>query len=165
MEITGDIWKRMGTSIVWDAEALHQAAQDGVTVSLREALEWVDAMPPEPPDGVQTVVVTGLQHVVEVVGIAEARATLERVRQLVRQQSRRWPEAAIIFAVQDRMKFRVSPPSGSVLMRLPDGSELDLGYELWGGAGREANHLHVTRLDGRKRETRVPIGYWLRRVS
>ena len=156
---------RTGTSIVWDADALYQAAQHGTTVSLRKALEWAEAMPDEPPGDVQTVVVTGLQAAIDVTGTAGMEHTLERVRTLVRQQSRRWPEAAIVFAVQDHTRFRVSPPNGSVLMRLPNGDEMDLGHTLWGGAVRDADRLIAIRRDNKDRESRVEIGYWLRRVS
>lgn len=164
-EITGNIWLQTGTSIVWDADALYQAAERGKTVSLREALEWAESMPDEPPDGVRTVLVTGLQAAIDVAGHDGVVPTLERVRRLIRQQSRRWPEAAIVFAVQDRTRFRVSPPSGSILMRRLDGNGLDLGHTLWGGAGRDADLLVDLRRDTKNRETRVEIGYWLRRVS
>src|SRR5947209_3637308 len=101
-EISTRIWQEHGTSLVWDADLAHAAAQrpTGCTVPVREALAWADSMPVEPPHEVRAVVVTGLQAALDVLGEAEAVSELQRLRRLVREQSRHWPEAAMIFLVQ-----------------------------------------------------------------
>ncbi len=164
-DVSGDLWQRFGTSIVWDANALLLAASRGMTVSLREALEWVDTMPEEPPEGVRTVVVTGLQTAVEVLRPEEVVVILQRVQRLVRAHSRAWGEAAIIFAAEDRTRFRVSPSSGALLLKLASGGEIEFGVALWGGAAAEASRIVEQRRDAKGRETTAELGYWLRRVS
>lgn len=166
-EETGDLWRRYGTSLVWDANALHEAATAGVTVSLRAALEWAEprAMPEEPPDGKRVVVVTGLRTVIDTLSDLERDNVLERVAALVRAQSTGWQEAAIVFALPDDTRLRVAPPTGTVVLDLDNRPSLDLGTRIWGGAGSEAKLLIAIRRDAKGREIRVPIGYWLRRVS
>lgn len=160
------LWRHHGASLVWDPDALEEAARDGgTTVSLRQVLAWTQALPDDPPGGCRTVIVTGLQTALDTLDPADADALLRGVRTVVRQQMRHWPEAALVFAVSDRTRYVVSPPSGSVLMRSPDRRIVDIGVALWGGAARDASRLVVTRTDGRGQETRVPIGYWLRRAS
>jgi len=168
-EISTRIWQEHGTSIVWDADVAHAVAQppSGCSVSLREALGWAESMPTTPGDGLRTIVVTGLQAALDVLGASESRPVLERLRRLVREQSRRWPDAATIFLVQDPGRFRVHPATGSVLMlpRTPGQPEIDLGNWLWGGNLDEVCSVLVSKTDSRGRSTVATIGYWVRRVS
>ncbi len=164
-DVSGDLWLRFGTSVVWDANALLLAASRGMTVSLREALAWADAIPDEPPEGVRTVVVTGLQTAVEVLRPEEVVMVLHRVQRLVRAHSRAWGEAAVIFAAEDRTRFRVNSSSGALLLKLPSSSEIEFGAALWGGAATEASRIVEQRTDAKGREMTVELGYWLRRVS
>ncbi|HCF99181.1 MAG TPA: hypothetical protein DEV93_01400 [Chloroflexi bacterium] len=166
-EYAGDMWRRTGTSLVWDGDALHTAATEGVTVSLRTALMWaeVGAMPEDPPDGKRVLVVTGLRTAIDVLTEAERDAVLEKVARLVRAQSRYWPEAAIVFALPETTRLLVAPPTGTVVLDLGGDLSLDIGNRIWGGAGTGANQLIESRLDSKGRETRQAIGYWLRRVS
>lgn len=166
-EETGDLWRRYGTSLVWDANALHEAASVGTTVSLRQALEWSEpnAMPEEPPAGKRVVVVTGLRTILDALPTAERDQTLERVAMLVRAQAAEWPETAIVFALPEGTRLRVAPPTGTVVMDVDGDGILELGAKIWGGAGTEARALVSIRRDNKGNEVRVPIGYWLRRVS
>jgi hypothetical protein len=168
-EISGRIWQDHGTSIVWDADVAHAAAQPpmGCSVSLREALGWADKMPDEPPNAARTVVVTGLQAALDVLGDAEAAAVLRRLQRLVREHSKRWPEAAMLFLVQDAGRFRLHPATGSVLMkrRTPGQPEIDVGQWMWSGAVRDVSTVIAGKTDARGKSTVATIGYWLRRVS
>lgn len=166
-EETGDLWRRYGTSLVWDANALHEAASVGTTVSLRTALEWTEpgGMPEEPPGGKRVVVVTGLRTILDALPVAERDSTLERVARLVRAQATAWQEAAIVFALPEDTRLRVAPPTGTVVMEIDGNGTLDLGARIWGGAGTEARALVSIRSDAKGKEVRVPMGYWLRRVS
>lgn len=166
-DYAGDMWRRNGTSLVWDGDALHRAASEGVTVSLRTALAWAEpgAMPEEPPDSKRVVVVTGLRTAIDVLAEVERDSVLDRVAQLARAQSRLWPESAIVFALPESTRLRVAPPTGTVVLELGSESSLDIGSRIWGGAGIDAHQLVETRRDAKGRETQQVIGYWLRRVS
>lgn len=166
-EYAGDMWRRSGTSLVWDADALFRAATEGVTVSLRTALGWTDGsgMPDEPPDGKRVVVITGLRTTIDVLSNGARDSVLEQLARLVRAQSRYWPEAALVFALPDTTRLRVAPPTGTVVLDLGGERTLDIGNRIWGGAGTGASELVELRRDSKGRETKQTIGYWLRRVS
>lgn len=164
-DTTGDMWRRMGTSVVWHADAIHEAAKVGCTVSLREALAWADAMPEEPPEDVRVVVVTGLQTAMDVLPDAERDRLLAKLNRLVRTHSRKWSNAALVFAVEDRTRFSVKPPTGSLHFRLGDGNDIDIGSHLWWGAASEAERIMQSVRDAKGRASPDAIGYWLRRVS
>ena len=68
-EVEGNRWRRLGTSLIWDADALHEAATEGATVSLREALGWTEAMPAQPPGDARTVVVSFVDKARRPIGV------------------------------------------------------------------------------------------------
>jgi hypothetical protein len=158
-------WQSMGTSFIWDSAALDEATTEGTTVSLREVFPWAHAMPDDPPGGVRTVVVTGLLTVLDVLPPDERDVVLGTMRTLARQQSRRWPEAAIVFSMPDQSRFLADAGSGEVRLKLATGVEIELGRRVWGGASADAHRIVAARLDAKGKESDVPIGYWLRRVS
>jgi hypothetical protein len=168
-EISTRIWQEHGTSVVWDADLAHTAAQPptGCTVPLRQALGWAEIMPVEPPNGARAVVVTGLQAALDVLTEAEAVPVLQRLQRLVREHSKHWPEAAMVFLVQDAGRFRLHPATGSVFMkpRTPGQPEIDLGRWLWGGDVSDVSSVIAAKTDSRGKSAVTTIGYWMRRVS
>jgi hypothetical protein len=112
-----------------------------------------------------TIVVTGLQEALEVLPEAEAGKMLDRVHAVVRRHSSSWPETGIVFAMQDGKRFVVRPPSGSVVLSLENGRQVEIGARLWHGAAPGAYQIMATRRDERGRESHIHIGCWLRRVS
>ena len=66
-EMTAQSWKRRGCSIVWSPELLSALITDTEATPLRIALEWRrHGLPESPPGGGKTVLVGGLQTVLEV---------------------------------------------------------------------------------------------------
>ena len=160
-----DIWQTMGTSLIWDAAAIEEATRNGISISLRELLVWEHEFPVEPPGNASTIVVTGLQEVLEVSSTADSDLILDRVHRVVRKHSSTWGETGIVFAMQDGGGFDVRPPSGSIVLRLQSGRQVEIGSRLWRGAASDAQPISIDRMDARGRDQRVTIGYWLRRVS
>jgi len=166
-DLSTDIWLRLGTGLVWDAQAQHSAAQAGRTVSLREAQGWAGMMPDDTPGGVQTILVTGLQTVLDVLSPTEADPVLAKVRTLIRRKSDRWPECALLFAMPDGKRLLLDPATQGIVLTFPghEKPDIDLGIRLWSGAARDASRIVENRLDAKGKPVSVPIGFWLRRVS
>ena len=65
-EMTANSWKRRGCSIVWSPELLAALITDTEATPLRTALNWQrHGLPESPPGGGKTVLVGGLQTVLE----------------------------------------------------------------------------------------------------
>ena len=164
-DLSTDIWLRLGTGLLWDAQAQHAAAHAGRTVSLREALGWAAAMPDDTPGGVRTILVTGLQTVLDVFDPADADPVLGMVRALIRRKSDRWPECALLFAMPDGKRLQVDPATQDIVLTFMNREKLDIGARLWSGAVKDASRIVETRADAKGKPTIVPVGFWLRRVS
>lgn len=166
-DLLTDMWLRLGTGLVWDGQAQHGAAQAGRTVSLRAALQWVGAMPDDTPGGVQTILVTGLQTMLDVLSPTEADPVLAKVRALIRRKADRWPECALLFAMPDAKRLQLDPATQSITLAFPghEKMDIDIGAHLWSGAARDASRIVESRLDAKGKMVSVPIGFWLRRVS
>lgn len=65
-EMTSSSWKRRGSSFVWSPELLGSLITEGEAVPLRTVLAWLkDDFPSAPPGDRQTILVGGLQTVLE----------------------------------------------------------------------------------------------------
>ena len=71
-EMTGTAWKRRGSSVIFDGRLIGEFVGKDEMVSLQEALNWVGNWPAEVPGGGQTVLICGLEAVIEVMEPAEA---------------------------------------------------------------------------------------------
>jgi hypothetical protein len=163
--IASDRWLRNGSSLIWEGLPGNASLPQRV-LSLREALAWLPTLPPEPPDGVRTIIITGLQTVVDVLPLADAATVLARVRALIRVQSRDWPETAFVFILPSSSRLESDAAGTSLLLvSLSGRATLDIGGMLWPGNVRQANRIVQQGMDARKNPTVTPIGYWLRRVS
>jgi hypothetical protein len=166
-DLSTDMWLRLGTGLIWDAQAQHVAARAGRTVSLRAALHWAGMMPDDTPGGVRTILVTGLQMMLDVLSPTEADPVLARVRMLIRRKSDRWPECALLFAMPDAKRLQLDPATQAIMWTFPghDKPDIDIGARLWSGAARDASRIVETRPDAKGKLASVPVGFWLRRVS
>lgn len=139
-QMTSDAWKRVGSSLVWMPELLSPLIATGKAVSLREALCWVNGWPVEPPGGVSTVLIGGLQAALEVCGPQQGFDLLrQRVRPMLREAQSQWPHVGIVLGLTGPASvFRVDEATNFVLLQLPGGGEVELTRGLWNGAGRDA---------------------------
>jgi len=139
-QMSNDAWKRIGSSIVWMPELLSPLIATGQAVSLRQAIGWLDEWPAEPPGGLRTVLIGGLQASLEVLGRERGLEFLRKqVMPLLRRAQGDWPDAGIVFGMTGPASvFRVDEQTNFVFMRVPGGDEIDLTRGLWNGAGRDA---------------------------
>jgi hypothetical protein len=101
-EMTSSVWKRKGSSIVWSTELLGPLIRDLDATPLREGLAWSGGrFPASPPGGGKTVLVGGLQAVLD--ALPDADSTYVWLRQhilpLCREAGRHWDSVALVFAM------------------------------------------------------------------
>ena len=130
-------WKRRGSSIVWSPDLLGSLITDGSVVPLRTALCWMtDGFPDDTPDGSSTVLLGGLQAVLETAGSAgEAFEWLRaNIMPLLREVQGHWPRVGIVFGM-------AGPRS---LFHLNEGDDL----------------VYFGRSKDRSKNVRITLGMW-----
>jgi len=63
--ISNTVWQRKGSSIIFNEYSLAPFVKDGAVIPLREALSWMKAFPSVPPVDGKTIVVCGLETMIE----------------------------------------------------------------------------------------------------
>ena len=71
-DMTSSMWRRKGSSVVFHPELLGPLISADCLVSLRRALGWIGNWPAEAPGDGNTVLVSGLEAVLEVMEPEEA---------------------------------------------------------------------------------------------
>lgn len=107
-EMTAQSWKRRGCSIVWSAELLAPLITETEAIPLRTALEWErHGLPDSPPVSGKTVLVGGLQTILEVMPDSnEAYAWLRRnILPLCRMWSNHWAGVGLVFGLDGPSKL------------------------------------------------------------
>lgn len=99
-------WQRSGSSIVWSQSLLGPLIGKVIAVPLREAVMWPRAgFPDEPPGGQATVLIGGLQAVIETMtSSGSASEAYEWMRNnvlpLVRAVQRHWDRVGLVFGME-----------------------------------------------------------------
>jgi hypothetical protein len=159
-------WRRTGSSIVFGATELTHLLQQSdapkkevLITSLRHVLGWAASeWPATPPDGAHTVVVTGLDAVLETMSVADGEAFLRKeVKGAIQVSQHHWTAAGLVFA------FPVPPNRFSedmdehVLFERGAGGLVKLSWGLWNGAARDVWLL--------RNAAKEPVGYHVQRIS
>jgi hypothetical protein len=138
-EMTASSWKRRGCSFVWSPELLGALVVDTDATPLRVVLEWQrHGLPETPPGGSKTVLVGGLQTVLEVMPPAIAYAWLRNnILPLCRIWSNHWAGIGLVFGMDGPSKLFILNESDD-LVYFGRGSERDnqicLTRGIWNGA-------------------------------
>ena len=130
-------WKRKGSSIIWSPDLLGPLITDGSAVPLRTALCWMaDGFPDDTPGGGGTVLIGGLQTVLETAGSTEEAYDWLRtnIMPLLRAAQAHWPLVGFVFGM-------TGPRS---LFRLDEGDDL----------------VYFGRWNDRSKNTRITLGIW-----
>ncbi|MBI4291277.1 MAG: hypothetical protein HY661_07360 [Betaproteobacteria bacterium] len=139
-EMTAQSWKRRGCSIVWSPELLTPLITDADATPLRTVLEWEHhGLPESPPGGSRTVLVGGLQTVLEVMPDTDtAYAWLrENILSLCRRWCNHWGNVGLVFGMDGPGKlFQLNEADD--LVYFGKGSDRDtklcLTRAIWNGA-------------------------------
>ena len=162
-------WQRSGSSIVWSPSLLAPLITKGEAVPLRVTLAWTkNGFPEEPPGGGSTILVGGLQAVVETVMAAgtanEAYEWLRaNVLPLVRAVQAHWDRVGLVFGMDGPGKlFHLNEADDLVCFgRAKDREDnVQITRAIWNGAatGEGAYRLIVP-------DTKEVGGYHVRRAS
>jgi hypothetical protein len=163
--MTSQAWQRSGCSLVWSVELLGGLSADDA-VPLRTLLGWLDHdFPEEPPGNRPTVLVGGLQTVLETMPDPEtAHAWLRRhILPACRASYQRWPSTGLVFGLDGPgRRFALHEADDVVYFsRSSDRADrIKLTWAIWNGAATGPGTYQLL-VPG----TKEVGGYYVRRVS
>lgn len=163
-EMTASTWLRRGSSVVFHSQLLGSLIHEGCLVSLRTALGWLKDWPAEPPGNGLTVLVGGLEAVLEVMAEDEADAFLGgKMKALIQEFQSIWDQRGLVFGFGCPAKRFEVDPFEDVLFRCPGDKVIKLSTALWNGSAKQDMlQLVVTNEQTGKQESG---GYYVRRLS
>jgi len=163
--ISNTVWQRKGSSIVFDQKSLGPFIADGSVISLRQMLSWTKDLPANPPVPGKTILVSGLETIVETMASPEAEAFLSRrVRPLIIDLQNRWNNCGMVFGFSaHRNAFKETSLEEEVLFQRRDKKQIRLSEGLWDGSAA-INMKRIVR-EGDKPESEIIIGYYVARIS
>ena len=165
-EMDSSAWQRMGSSIVWSPALLEPLIPKVEPVPLRVAVGWLQTgFPSDPPGDSQTVLVGGLQTVLETLESVSERYNWLRqnVLPLVRAVQSQWDRVGLVFVMDGPGRlFQLNEADELVYFgrsRVRD-ENVKITLGIWNGAasGDGAYQLVVTG-------SKEVGGYHVRRVS
>jgi len=163
-EMTASTWQRRGSSIVFSSELLGLLISEAAIVSVREALGWMKTWPKSVPNNTPTVLVSGLEAVIEVMSQQDAEEFLStKIKPFIQQFQSRWDSVGLVFGFGcGSGKFRLGTFE-DVLFKCPGGVEIRLSDSLWNGtAKKDMCQIIVENKQTNKAEAG---GYYVRHLS
>jgi hypothetical protein len=163
--ISNTVWQRKGSCIVFDQKSLGPFIADGSVISLRQMLSWTKGLPANPPVHGKTILVSGLETIVETMASPEAEAFLSRrIRPLIIDLQNRWNNCGMVFGFSaHRNAFKETSLEEEVLFQRRDKKQIRLSEGLWDGSAT----IYMKRIvrEGDKPESEIIIGYYVARIS
>ena len=165
-EMTSQSWKRKGSSLVWSRELLTPIILNTEPTSLHTVLKWLrDGFPASPPRDDKTVLIGGMQTVLETMSNNAAAYDWLRhnILPLFRQAGHHWSSVSLVFAMDGPSRLFTHNEADDLVYygRGTDRSkQLPISRAIWNGAatGRGAYKLIAE-------ETREVGGYHVQHVS
>lgn len=164
-KVSNTTWQRKGSSIVFDQKSLGPFIADGSVVSLRQALAWAKGIPANPPVPGRTILISGLETVIETMNPLEAEDFLtHRIRPLLISLQNRWTDCGMVFGFSSHPKaFEETSLAEEVLFRRRDRKTVRLSEGLWDGSA-SVNMKLIVR-EGDRPGEEVIVGYYVARIS
>ena len=162
-------WQRIGSSIVWSPDLLEPLVTKAIAVPIREAVAWrTNGLPEEPPGGGQTILVGGLQTVLETImasgSAGEAYDWLRaNVLPLVRAVQSHWDRVGLVFGMDGPGKmFHLNEADDLVYFGRSKDRDKNVRITLgiWNGAASGEGAYRLINPN-----TKEIGGYHVRRVS
>ncbi len=162
--VSSTSWQRKGSSIIFDQQSLGVFISAGALVSLRTFLGWLTHLPSEPPVAGKTILVSGLETLLETMPSSEADEFLaQRIRPTIINIQNQWPNSSIIFGFTSHEKaFKETTLEEEVLFLRRDRETIRLTDGLWDGSAT-ANMKRLVRENSTGDEE--IIGYHVARIS
>jgi len=163
--ITNTVWQRKGSCVIFDQKSLGPFISDGAVISLRQALSWSKGFPAVPPVPGRTILISGLETIIETMEPQEAENFLtQRIRPLLIEVQNHWTDCGVVFGFTSHPKtFEETTLEEEVLFRRRDRKQVRLSEGLWDGTAT-VNMKRVAR-EGDKLGEEVIVGYYVARIS
>ena len=162
--ISNDAWKRQGSSIIFDAEEIQKLLNENAMVSLRTFLSWDKDIPENAPISGQTVLICGLETVLDTLKENEAQEFLSRkIRPLVKKLQNEWTNTGLVFGFSQggQVFLETNGIEEEVLFLRKDNTQVRISEWLWGGTAAQNMHKIEKRIDHQK----ATAGYYVARIS
>ena len=163
--ISSSVWQRKGSSVVFDQKSLGGLISTGAVISLREALSWSKGIPAIPPVAGRTILVSGLETIIETMEPQDGEEFLRRrIRPLLVSLQNQWTDYGVVFGFSSHAKaFEETSLDEEVLFRRRDRKTVRLSKGLWDGS-TALNMKRIVR-EGDKPGEEVIVGYYVARIS
>ena len=163
--ISNTVWQRRGSSIIFDQKSLGGFIREEAVISLRQALFWMNELPSIPPVSGKTILISGLETLVETLPSDEAEDFLaRRIRPLIIQIQNRWTDCGVLFGFSAHEKaFEETALEEEVLFRRRDRLIIRLSESLWDGSS-SLNMKRITR-EADDTGNDLTVGYYVARIS
>jgi hypothetical protein len=163
--ISNTVWQRRGSSVIFDQKSLGRFIREEAVISLRQALFWMNGLPFAPPVSGRTILISGLETLIETLPPDEAEDFLtRRVRPLIIQIQNSWTDCGVLFGFSAHEKaFEETALDEEVLFRRRDRHIIRLSESLWDGSA-SLNMKRITR-EADDTEKNLTVGYYVARIS
>ncbi len=163
--ISTTVWQRKGSSIIFDQVQLAPFLEKEAVVPLYDALGWMKDLPPLPPVNGQTIVICGLETMLETLADdAVDDFLIQRVRPLLMKLQDHWTACGIVLGFSfNPNKFEESPMQEEVVFKRGTRAKLRLSEGLWDGSAT-VNMRRIVDTE-QKPGQEVIIGYYVARIS
>lgn len=147
--VDSKMWLTRGSSVIFDKVMLGPLLSDGALISLREALSWLTAWPTQSPTSGRTVLVGGLDTVLEVLSPDDAAEFVRRrIRPLIAEFQSNWTECGLVFGLNTpAQRIEEHAVTEMVYFVNRDGEKICLSTELWNGSA-VTDMRRLVRKDG-----------------
>jgi hypothetical protein len=151
-------WKVKGSSIVYDPKMLGPLLATSMVVPLRVALEWLGNWPADVPGTNKTLVVGGLDTIIQVLPRDDAEVFIhQHVRRLIREfQDHCGDNCGLVFGVTVPKDSFYETIHEEVIYRRPDGIDFPIADAVWNGSA-PTDMKRLVRTEG---STTVTGGYY-----
>jgi hypothetical protein len=151
--------------MVFHQKSLGPLILSGALISLRQFLGWSGSLPPMPPVPGKTLLVCGIEALIETMEPQSAHEYLaQRVRPLIISLQTTWTDCGVVFAFSShRNAFEESAAGEEVLFRRRDRKIIHLSDGLWDGSAIGGMKRLVGQDPGSEEES--VAGYYVARIS
>jgi hypothetical protein len=163
--ISNTVWQRKGFCIIFDQKSLGPFIADGSVISLRQMLSWTRGLPTNPPVTGKTILISGLETIIEIMDEQAAEDfLLHRIRPVLIGLQNCWSNCGIVFGFSTNINaFKETPLEEEVLFQRRDQNKIHLSEGLWDGSAT-INMKRIVR-EGDKPGSEIVVGYYVARIS
>lgn len=163
--ISTTVWQRQGLAIIFDQLSLRSFISGDLVISLREFLDFENEIPSNPPFLGQTIIVSGLETILDTIEPQQADDFLSgRIRPLLRNLQNHWTQCGVVFGFTTHPgAFEETAMQEEVHFRRRDRKQVRLSDGLWDGSAT-MNMKRIVRIDENNGDE-IIIGYYVARIS